>query len=206
MWQTMAQFQTWFGSAPYLVYGIQLLPLTPIAEERDDIEWAKEMYPSLAAGCEADGACTENGWSVLQLSTFATVGYPQLAFERAQTTLSSQVFETAGGNGHSLSNTLWYIATRPSVKEPLPLTNIVAAAISSPTTGDYKLSDCHCPGTCTDKVLDTMADLYSCRQRIEWVMKTNGKSQQDACVQVAGSEFPEECGLCNPSELHGGGR
>eukprot|EP00957_Ditylum_brightwellii_P010631 805056-Ditylum_brightwellii.AAC.1 len=26
-----------------------------------------------------------------------------------------------GGNGHSLTNTLWYIATRPDVKEPLIL-------------------------------------------------------------------------------------
>jgi hypothetical protein len=27
--------------------------------------------------------------------------------------LDPAVFESAGGNGHSLTNTLWYIATRP---------------------------------------------------------------------------------------------
>jgi hypothetical protein len=27
--------------------------------------------------------------------------------------LNDSVFEAAGGNGHSRSNTLWYIATRP---------------------------------------------------------------------------------------------
>jgi endoglucanase Acf2 len=198
MWQSMAQFQTWFGNAPYLAYGIQLLPLTPMAEERDDIDWAKELYPSLAACCDLDDDCAENGWSIFQLSTLATVGQPQIAFERAQTTLASQVFETAGGNGHSLSNTLWYIATRPTVKEPLPLSDIASDVNNSPSTSDSKLRDCHCPGTCTDAVLDTMAESYSCRQRIQWVMKTNGKTQQDACVQVAGSEFPEQCGLCNP--------
>jgi endo-1,3(4)-beta-glucanase len=31
LWSTMAQFQTWFGNAPYLPIGIQLIPITPVA-------------------------------------------------------------------------------------------------------------------------------------------------------------------------------
>ncbi len=37
--------------------------------------------------------------------------------------LPESVFESAGGSGHSLSNTLWYIYTRPSPNVPYDLKN-----------------------------------------------------------------------------------
>jgi endoglucanase Acf2 len=201
MWQTMAQFQTWFGNAPYLAYGIQLLPLTPIAEDRDDVEWVKEMYPSLAASCEENAGCAKDGWSVVQLSSLATVGHAKEAFDNVLTSLSAKVFESAGGNGHSLTNTLWYMATRRPVEEPLPLIEkkiATPASTGSSPVNDSELTDCHCPGTCTDEALNTMANSHSCRERIQWVMDSFHKTQKDACVQVASLEFPNECGSCNP--------
>lgn len=102
----MVQFQTWFGNAPYLAIGIQLLPLTAIAESRDQPDWTKEMYPEFAESCGAVDTCMKQGWSVLQLATLATVGHIDLAIERVQQ-LPLDVFESAGGNGHSLTNTLW---------------------------------------------------------------------------------------------------
>ena len=65
LWTIMAQFQTWFGNAPYLAYGIQLLPLTPIAEERDNVEWAKQLYTSYSESCQSTPDCDENGWYVI---------------------------------------------------------------------------------------------------------------------------------------------
>jgi hypothetical protein len=47
MWNTMAQFQTWFGSAEYLPTGIQLIPLTSVSEERDSIEWVSATISQL---------------------------------------------------------------------------------------------------------------------------------------------------------------
>ena len=38
LWSMMAQFQTWFGADAFLAYGIQLMPLTPISEQRDEGE------------------------------------------------------------------------------------------------------------------------------------------------------------------------
>jgi len=201
MWQTMAQFQTWFGAAPYLATGIQLLPLTPIAGRRDEIDWAKEMYPSLEESCNADEICEEQGWSVLQLGALSTVGHAKLALQRAKL-LPTDVFETAGGNGHSMTNTLWYIATREPVEEPLPLKDDstipdnVFPAKKFPN--DKALFDCYRPETCTEYVLDTIVDLYSCRQRINFLIKNMFMSQKEACVQVAAMEYPDECGKCNP--------
>ena len=51
LWQTMAQFGTWFGAAAYLPIGIQLLPLTPISEDRDDdLDWINLIYKPLTYG------------------------------------------------------------------------------------------------------------------------------------------------------------
>ncbi len=118
--QTMVQFQTWFGAAPHLAYGIQLLPLTPISEQRDEIGWAKQLYPALAESCHGVQGCDEEGWGILQYAILATVGYPKEAIAYAES-LKGDVFNTAGGNGHSLTNTLWYYSTRPET-EPLNLT------------------------------------------------------------------------------------
>jgi hypothetical protein len=198
LWSTMAQYQTWFGGAPYLAIGIQLIPLTPINEQRDGLQWSMEMYPSLAESCGADQMCIDNGWSVLQLGALATVGHPQLAAKDAQK-LGHKVFTSAGGNGHSLSNTLWFLATRPKVDTPLSLHNKTAQGHKTDDGNpEHELTHCFKPTTCTDYVLDTIADEYSCRQRITWLMDTMGHSQNESCYTVAGVQFPDQCGPCNP--------
>ena len=198
MWQTMAQFQTWFGNAPYLAYGIQLLPLTPIAENRDGLKWARSMYTDFASSCESEKDCMDSGWRILQLAMEATVGHKQLAFNKSLQ-VDASVFEDPGGNGHSLSNTLWYIATRPKLNDPLPLKKVEDKVESSEEDTKKRSSLNHCsrPSTCTDYVLDTIADIYTCRQRMEWLVK-NGKSPLEACILIAAHEYPVECGACNP--------
>ena len=119
LWNTMAQFQTWFGPAPYLAIGIQLLPLTAVSEERDSQEWARELYEPFAESCGASfDDCRGNGWSVLVLAMLATVGHRDAAIKKALE-IPESAFTSAGGNGHSLTNTLWYLATRPQVVDPL---------------------------------------------------------------------------------------
>jgi hypothetical protein len=45
-------------------------------------------------------------------------------------------------------------------------------------------------------VLDTFAGEYTCRDRIQWLQK--GLNERDACLTVAGVEYPVECGACDP--------
>jgi hypothetical protein len=203
VWEMMAQFQTWFGKAPYLMYGIQQLPITPVSEQRDNVDWAKEAYPEFSESCENGVECTNSGWSVLQQTMLATVGHPKLALERVLA-MPSGNFGGAAGDGHSLSNTIWYIATRPAVAYPLQLPskdlNRSGEYPAPPSAAnEHVLTDCNQPGSCTDFVLDTIAGLYSCRQRIQWLITERGKTQLEACISVAELEHPEECGLCNPN-------
>jgi hypothetical protein len=199
LWSTMAQFGTWFGAAPYLPMGIQLLPLTPISEHRDDLAWANEMYYPFSKSCSQDFKCTRSGWVILQLAILATVGHIDVAAGRVEA-LPNEAYENAGGNGQSKSNTLWYISTRPSVANPIALDDSdLRGSDEKRPAPVFKLTDCHVPEECTDEVLDSQAGGYTCRERITYLIDSMGKSQWEACADVGGLEFPQTCGPCNPN-------
>ena len=112
LYDTMASFQTWFAPEPVVSYGIQLMPLTPVAEQRDDPLWAAELYPLYDESCQQAGDfCVDNGWSILQAGLCATAGNREEALKQALA-VPTKVFASEGGVGNSLSNTIWYISTR----------------------------------------------------------------------------------------------
>jgi len=203
VWSSMAQFGTWFGNAAYLPYGIQLLPLTPISEQRDNLQWMNEMYYPFSNACNKDFTCTLNGWSFLELAALATVGHDGTALESVDE-LPEEAYESAGGNGHSKSNTLWYIATRPEVEDPIAMTKYdVRGQGEQRPAPSFELTDCYRPSTCTDAVLDNVAGKYTCRERIAWLIDSMRKSQWEACAAIADIEYPYECGGCNPNRSDG---
>eukprot|EP00536_Pseudo-nitzschia_multiseries_P017188 jgi/Psemu1/314122/fgenesh1_kg.1420_\ len=111
----MGTFQTWFAPWAVVSYGIQLIPLTPVAETRDNVEWATELYPLYKEACsDAGDFCEENGWSILQAGLLATTGDQAGAIEQAES-VPKEVFSTDGGVGNSMTNTIWYIATRKQI-------------------------------------------------------------------------------------------
>jgi endo-1,3(4)-beta-glucanase len=115
LYETMASFQTWFSPAAFVSYGIQLLPLTPVAEIRDDPEWAAELYPMYKKSCSAQQKfCTNQGWSILELSLLATAGKPDEAL-KAVSMIPKDVFASQGACGNSLTNTIWFMSTRKPV-------------------------------------------------------------------------------------------
>ena len=198
LWQTMAQFGTWFGAKEYLPIGIQLLPITPISEDRDDIDWMNSIYKPLTYSCAIDFECTQSGWSILQLATLATVGYAAEAVMKVKE-LPDESFENAGGNGQSRSNTIWYLSTRPNVENPIPMVRYDKRGKEEVRPKVlYELSDCYLPDTCTKDVLDREAGEFTCRVRISWLIRDQNLPQWEACWRVAGLEFPDICGPCDP--------
>jgi hypothetical protein len=116
LYDTMASFQTWFANEDVVSYGIQLIPFTAVAEQRDDPQWSKLLYPAFAESCKTankanDGFCEDNGWSIVQAGLLAETGEIDDALELAQD-VPSKVYLSDGACGHSLTNTLWFIATR----------------------------------------------------------------------------------------------
>ncbi|KAL3793171.1 hypothetical protein ACHAW5_000368 [Stephanodiscus triporus] len=109
-------FQTWFSSEPVVSYGIQLIPLTAVAERRDDPVWSKIMYPVYAESCKSaneahDGFCEKNGWSIFEPALLAEIGKIDDALNMALE-IPTDVFISEGACGNSLANTLWFISTR----------------------------------------------------------------------------------------------
>lgn len=123
IWSMLVQLQTWFGSEEWKAYGIQLIPITVASEMRDDPHWIVEMLPYLEKSCFNDPICVKEGWSIVVYTSMATAGQWKEAWKKTLE-LPPIAFESAGGNGHSLTNTLWYIATRPDFV-PEPSNNLV---------------------------------------------------------------------------------
>jgi len=116
MHQSEAEFGTWFAAEAFATYGIQMIPFTPVAERRDDPEWAAQIYPIYKENCDAIQRCEDDGWSIIECGLYATAGYRKEALEQAQN-IPDGAFNSLGGNGQSLTNTIWYISTRPEVAE-----------------------------------------------------------------------------------------
>jgi endoglucanase Acf2 len=117
LYETMASFQTWFAGGDMVSIGIQLLPFTPVSERRDNPEWVLLAYKPFEKSCYSDkDFCVKNGWSILLCGLKATIGDREEARKDALT-IPEKVFLSDGGDGHSRSNLIWYVATRPDVLE-----------------------------------------------------------------------------------------
>ncbi len=88
--------------------------MTAAAELRDDVGWVSEMLPYFEESCFPDPVCTREGWSIVIFTSMAVTGNWREAWDGVNS-LDPAIFESAGGNGHSVTNTLWFIATRPPV-------------------------------------------------------------------------------------------
>jgi hypothetical protein len=192
IWNTMFEFRTWFGDESHKPYGIQLIPLTPIAEERDDLDWAYEMYPKYAKECSND--CVQSGWSTTELAILATIGQKDIAMQQA-IALPDLVYALPAGNGHSVSNTIWYIATRPEVAMPFDISTL--DFVPYPIEELAFAVTCARADTCTESALNYYAGGFTCKQRILYFMDNEGLSQLAACRNVA-TEYPDECSPCDP--------
>mmetsp|Transcript_31779 Transcript_31779/g.30301 ORF Transcript_31779/g.30301 Transcript_31779/m.30301 type:complete len:1026 (+) Transcript_31779:155-3232(+) len=134
MWSMLAQEQTWFGNEVWKSYGIQMIPITPASELRDDPKWMEEMLPLFQESCFADEDCIAQGWSLLIFAGHAEIGNWKGAWKGVNA-VNESVFSQAGGNGQSRSNSLWYVSTRPDYTptKHYPTTKPSKAPISNPT-------------------------------------------------------------------------
>ncbi len=101
LFQTRAFFGTFFGANPEYVYGIQMLPFTPIAETLLARSWVSDAWPEL--NMAASGAAP--GWKgFLQMSHGITDRSAAWAEVNAL---------TGWDDGNSKTNALWWVASRP---------------------------------------------------------------------------------------------
>ncbi len=101
LWGLKVDYATFFGNNPEFIHGIQMLPFTPISEELLDPQWIQEGYPIFSSNLAGAG----EGWK----------GFIFLAHSIFDKATAWQEAGTLTGydDGNSLTNTLYFIATRP---------------------------------------------------------------------------------------------
>ena len=118
LWQNLAQYQTWFGPAPYLVHGIQILPVTDVTESvLDHALAASGEWDVFSASCAATPACEADGWAAFVAMERALID--PVAAWRDVCALDAAAFSSASpaGNGNSRLNAFYWIATRPGATD-----------------------------------------------------------------------------------------
>jgi endo-1,3(4)-beta-glucanase len=101
LFATRANFGTWFGAEPFKIYGIQMLPYTPVSEVLLSPAWVADAWPTMQS--RTVGGPQE--WTGLLDMAHATID--TTAAWTAVTGL------TAWDDGNSRTNTLWWVASRP---------------------------------------------------------------------------------------------
>ncbi len=101
LFQTRAFFGTFFAAGPQYVYGIQMLPFTPVSEVMLSRAWVSDSWSDMSAAA----ATATPGWRGFLLMTHGIVD--RSAAWAEVNTLS------AWDDGNSKTNTLWWVASRP---------------------------------------------------------------------------------------------
>ena len=108
--------------------------------------------------------------------------------------ICTDVILVTDASGSTCRDRIVFEITNSGLDEMDACTQIAAAYTDA--CGRCKPIDCGLAGVCTNGILDTDADGFTCRARIIFLINT-GLAELDACRQVAGFEFPQ-CGACNP--------
>jgi hypothetical protein len=91
-----------------------MIPLTVSSEVRYPLPWLEQMispYNDSCASATGPYGCVVQGWSIPIIAAYASLGQIDLAVNLTMN-LTSDAYINAGGNGHSLTNLLWWISTR----------------------------------------------------------------------------------------------
>jgi endo-1,3(4)-beta-glucanase len=101
LFETKATFGTFFGAEAWKVYGIQMLPFTPVSEELLSPAWVTDAWPRILATT----AAAPDPWRGFMVMAQGSI------YREAAWTAATGL--TAWDDGNSQANTLWWLATRP---------------------------------------------------------------------------------------------
>mmetsp|Transcript_87892 Transcript_87892/g.253522 ORF Transcript_87892/g.253522 Transcript_87892/m.253522 type:complete len:1132 (+) Transcript_87892:100-3495(+) len=113
LWEHSAEFGTWFSQARYAISGIQLMPFTPATEAYLKPDWVAEHFPTFLPDCSDDEAC-QHGWMwTVCLEQAILDRYAALDCLDKSIPYPSFPTDNDASDGNSLTNSIYWIATRP---------------------------------------------------------------------------------------------
>lgn len=102
LWETRADYSTFFGENVEFIHGIQMLPITPISEDLLPASWIQESYQVFKSTYDT----ASQGWLGILFSAQA-----QFDLSGASPRILSL---TAYDDGNTRTNTLYWLYTRPN--------------------------------------------------------------------------------------------
>jgi len=126
LWEHQATSKTWFSKSAFAVSGIQLLPFTPASETYLKADWVESHVKEFRNDCNADPQCAK-GWSWTVCMEQAVVDKQGAlgCIHSMPHDYFSPADKASGGN--SLTNSLYWIATRPSFTDAIKKTSMPLA-------------------------------------------------------------------------------
>ncbi len=106
LWSTKVDYGTFFGGNTEFIHGIQMLPFTPITASLLEPAWVEEEYPVVAEAL--DSPTLAEGWRGFIYMTHAILD-PVTAWDEVLTLEGHD-------DGNTLTNTLYWVATRPGAE------------------------------------------------------------------------------------------
>ncbi len=108
LFDAQVTFQTFFGAEPWKVYGIQMIPFTPASELLINPTWISDSWTGKMSPAATDAVTAHSGFAGLLYSAHATIDKVTAWNELNVSPTSTQI-----DDGNSLTNSLWWVATRP---------------------------------------------------------------------------------------------
>jgi endo-1,3(4)-beta-glucanase len=96
-----ATFDTFFDAHASSVYGIQIIPITPISEELLSSVWVNDAWPKMSSSLAQPGAI------------FFDFLYGAHAVVASSTAWGEMSGLSGFDDGNSRTNALWWVGTRP---------------------------------------------------------------------------------------------
>jgi endo-1,3(4)-beta-glucanase len=109
LWSTKVDYATFFGGNEEYIHCIQMMPFTPITEQLLPASWVQEEYPVLSSVLTRTTDPIGEGWK-----GFVYMDHAIIDKEAAWTEVQTLRWYD---NGNSKTNTLYWVATRPSATQ-----------------------------------------------------------------------------------------
>eukprot|EP00667_Euglena_gracilis_P004714 EG_transcript_4740 len=110
VWESKVDVATWFGAGPVYALAINIMPYTPITEWYLRKDWVREAFPILEK--EVSNGFIDD-WKVIVYMAQAQIN-PKAAWTNLQS------ISVRSDEGMTLSNVIWWVATRPDPAKPDP--------------------------------------------------------------------------------------
>ncbi|OLY78338.1 Endo-1,3(4)-beta-glucanase 2 [Smittium mucronatum] len=100
LWENSAEYTTWFGNNPEYIYGIQMIPFTPISFKLLKKEWLQNAWPTIKQRTLAPGKYISQEWE----------GIIKMAGALVDDSINENDFNYLRNydDGNSKTNALWW--------------------------------------------------------------------------------------------------